>query len=384
MRTFRIVALSITLAVVLFVMAPSAIAAPSDVYDRIISSGTFHLEDGELEDGTIVVTGGEVIIDDGATLTEDLIVFGGTIKIGGTIAGDVILFAGELSCSRTAVVRGNFVALGGDHSINTKAQIDGDYVNKPADEWIPEIFHSRAFATTEPELQQFTRWQPLIRMVTAVVGAVIVGLIALFYTSVWPDEVERVAGTIKENPVSSMAAGLVSYFALLFIIPLWIIISALLILVCIGIFGFPLLAGFIIALILIALFGWTGIGLIVGRWFWEQIGSEQDDIRLMASATSAVLWLLIGWLSLASWIFALVGLVAFLAVTIAFGGALLSHMGRRVYQPGDPIFIGSQSIKDSDDLAPMAAKSIVSAEEGSGVSDDDDVGQGDEGTDSAI
>ena len=85
------------LLVVLILPTSSALAAPgSNPLDRIITGDDYVLDDGETEDGTVVVLGGSVEIRDGAVLDGDLIVMGGDVEIGGTVTGNVVVMGGDV------------------------------------------------------------------------------------------------------------------------------------------------------------------------------------------------------------------------------------------------------------------------------------------------
>lgn len=66
--------------------------------------------------GDLIVTGGEIEIENGITIGGDLIVAGGEVTVEGTIQGNVRVFGGEIDFN--GLVEGDFITKGGDISIN--------------------------------------------------------------------------------------------------------------------------------------------------------------------------------------------------------------------------------------------------------------------------
>ena len=71
-----------------------------------------------------VVFGGSVEVEADEVIEGDLVVFGGSARISGTVEGDAVVFGGKVVLEETGVVEGDLVTMGG--SIVRKGKVGGD------------------------------------------------------------------------------------------------------------------------------------------------------------------------------------------------------------------------------------------------------------------
>ncbi len=71
-----------------------------------------------------VVFGGSVEVKADEVIEGDLVVFGGSARISGTVEGDAVVFGGKVVLEETGVVEGDLVTMGG--SIDRKGKVGGD------------------------------------------------------------------------------------------------------------------------------------------------------------------------------------------------------------------------------------------------------------------
>ena len=78
-----------------------------------------------------VVFGGSVEVEADEVIEGDLVVFGGSARISGTVEGDAVVFGGKVVLEETGVVEGDLVTMGG--SIDRKGTVGGDSTALGAD-----------------------------------------------------------------------------------------------------------------------------------------------------------------------------------------------------------------------------------------------------------
>ena len=77
----------------------------------------------------------------------------------------------------------------------------------------------------------------------AIGSALTIGLIALFVSAFFPQQLNRMEATIRQKPAASGAVGLLTGVASVSLGSIILLVSSILLFVCIGIFGFPVLLG---------------------------------------------------------------------------------------------------------------------------------------------
>jgi hypothetical protein len=349
------------LLIVLALPLSNVLAAPADNWagplDRIITGEDYVLESGEVERGAIVILGGAVTIEEGAVVDGDMTALGGDVDIGGTVDGSVLVFGGTVNVYESAVIDGDCVLFGGQVRIDESAQIDGEVVTNPEGRWLPFGWLDRDFSIPEipavpevpavpqipdvpvrPRVVYHHRTSFAERVGGAFLTAIGVGIAALLITLFWPRHTDRVRSTIVREPVASGLVGFVTLLAAGLLTPVALLLSAILIvLLCVGLLGFPLIAAAWLVILAAGLFGWAAVGLVAGRWMAKRLNLQGTTPALEAGLGAFTVSLLLGIVQ-AIW---LVGLAASLALfvisCIALGAVVLTRFGRRDYQKGQAI-----------------------------------------------
>ncbi len=398
------------LALILLVALPTGSALASSggsPLDRIITGDDFVLDDGEREDGNVVVWGGSVEIREGAILDGDLVVMGGDVEIGGRVTGNVTVLGGDVDILEGAYIEGDCVLVGGDVSIDEGARIDGDLVTNPERSWpferregdwerLPEIPPIPEIPDIpEPSIPPLPSVRPMVTHVHrtsfaekvggAFLSAIAAGIIALLITLFVPRHADQVRQVIVREPVTSGLVGFLTFLAAVFVTPILAIISALLILVCVGLLGFPLIVLMWLMVVAAAFLGSAAIGGLVGGWLRGRLRLQGMTPALEAGLGAFVLALAMGLVQSMPCVIGFAGgLVSFIVFCLALGAVVLTRFGRQDYRSGEPILPKWPSSRKppaapappSAPGAPRAIPVTDEAPEGEGKAGDEPAGTG--------
>jgi hypothetical protein len=337
------------LLLVLALPLSNVLAAPADDWagplDRIITGEDYVLESGEVEQGTIVVLAGAVTIEEDAVLDGDLTALAGDVDISGTVDGSVLVLGGNVNVYDSAAIDGDCVLFGGQVRIDESAQIGGEVVTSPEGRWLPFARLEREFsipgipavpAPSRVVYHQRTSFAE--RVGGAFLTALGIGVAALLITLFWPRHTDRVRSTIVREPVTSGLVGFVTLLAAALITPVLLVLSAILIiLLCVGLLGFPVIGAAWLVILAAGLFGWAAIGLVAGRWMVRRLNLQGITPALEAGLGAFTVSLVLGIVQ-AIWLVGLAASLALFAIScVALGAVVLTRFGRRDYQKGQAI-----------------------------------------------
>ena len=349
--------------------AGSALAAPGNPvnpFDRIITGDDFVLDDGETERGNVVVFGGSAAIKEGAELEGDLTVFGGDVRVDGIVEGSVVVLGGDVDILDDAIVEGDCVLIGGSIEIDESALIEGDVVTNPNSGWFPfsgrvqddwdwewrgDEEGPRAPEITRvpvPEVPSIPPIPPRVithhrptfagRVGGAFLSALGAGVLAMVIALFFPRNVDQVRQVIVREPVMSGLVGFLTMLAAGLLTPILLIISVVLIFICIGILGFPLVALLWLVILVAGLVGWTALGQLIGRWIAERINLQGASPILETGLGVFAVGLVLGIVTAIPLIGLAGGLLQFGIMCIGLGAVVLTRFGRQDYHQGQPIF----------------------------------------------
>ncbi len=217
----------------------------------VIFGGEYRLRSGETH-GDLVVFGGKITIEEGATVQGSIVIFGGSSAINGTVTGDLLLFGGECQLGEKALVQGDLLAMGGDLHRAEGARVEGQERREPALRLplSPELPWRQAWQTN--------LWSSMMRpaqIAFGVVGqAILLGLLALVLTLFLQPQMEQVAKTITSRPLIAGGAGLLTVI----VAPIVAILMLLTILLI------PLVPLVALAMVVGWLFGTVSLGHEIG------------------------------------------------------------------------------------------------------------------------
>lgn len=332
----------------LFLAIPGGSAFAATRNDRVI-------EAGQTVNRDVTVYGGNLVIQEGATINGnvfvyggnatlageingDVSVFGGNTDLAGTVTGDLVLFGGNLSPTGTAAIIGDCVIMGGylDDEASLLAncttvtglpRIDrffapGEFLVWPQTAPAPPDFHLR----TAP-----SRVAVFVGSVGQVFSqSVLLGIVALLLAALLPNQLRQVNETIQEQPAASGVVGALTAVAVPSLAALLAVFSAILVLVCIGLLGFPLVILLLMGLVAAALMGWVALGSIVGHRLAAPLKLNSPSLAVTAGLGTVVLTLAVGFLNIMPYYFG-GWLVTAILVSIGLGAATLTKFGATPY-----------------------------------------------------
>lgn len=349
---------TVLLLMIMLVPADAAHAAPST--DRIIREGETVNED-------LVVFGDRLIVEDGATVNGDVVVFGGEASLGGTINGDVVVLGGEATLS--GFVDGDLVTFGGNLDVTSTADVEvncvvvggnisGDGVDSISCNSFGEFpnFAIPAFVgprlpdgppeppapPAPPEVPEVPRLRRtandgFFSTIGSVIGrSFLLGILALVVAAIAPIQLDQVGHAVARKPAASGAVGLLTAIAGPSLAALLLLVSIVLTIVCIGLLGYPLVLGLVIALVAGTLMGWVAVGTLLGKRLARALKLSNHSLPVVAALGTAVLTLGAGLLSSLPFWFGgwLWWLGAFLLACAGLGAVALTRFGTRPYPPG--------------------------------------------------
>jgi hypothetical protein len=357
--------------IIIFVAIPAAVTYADPGFDRVIGEGETVEED-------IVVFGGTLLVEPGATVDGSVSVFGGEVELAGTILGDVAIFGGQATIS--GFIDGDMAVLGGNLHTDTTAAVAGDCIlvggtisgdgkdtigctgfGDLPNLAIPAFVGSqRSLELPVPLLRSMhegSRGPGFFVTVGSVIGrSMFLGLIALLLASAAPSQLNRVSRTMRQKPGATGAVGVFTLIAGISLITIIAVISAVLILVCVGILGIPLVIVMSLALFGALIMGWIAAGSLLGKKMigWLKLSSNSLPIAavlgtvtltMAAGLFSAMPWWLGGWV----W-----WLVAAAIGCAGLGAAALTRFGTRSY----PVRDGDIGVKVNTVLDTMPDEDI--------------------------
>jgi cytoskeletal protein CcmA (bactofilin family) len=346
---------SIVLILLLLVLLP-AVPASAAAYDRIIGEGDVVDEDinvfrndllieaGGLVNGKVTVFNGDVRVD--GSINGDLSVFDGDVVVNGFVIGNLVIFGGNLELAPDARVDGDCF-VGGEITDESNAascaQVGSRFLeNMP----IPPVAPARPASPVDPALPELPSAEVPRRAVSpvssfvanlseAVGRSLLMGILALVVTAVFPRQLQQVGKTVRERPAASGAVGFLTAVA----VPSLLVI--LLVVLAITIIGFLLYpAVFLLALVPLAalMLGWIAVGERFGNWLMNAFKQTSRSLVTTAALGTSILTLGLGLLTLVP-PFSIGGgfgiwLAGMILASVGLGAAVLTKLGTQPYPPG--------------------------------------------------
>ncbi len=316
-----------------------ALAAPGPQGDGNVIFGPYTLASGNTATGDMTVFGGPATLEPDSNFNGDLAIFGtvdiqesanlngtlvvfGDADIAGNIDGDVFV-AGALVLRETAYISGDVSATGAidqrdgavvDGEVEPMTQRDFDF-NRDFPIEVPRPF-------TNPSTPAYTRpmWvRGLWATVKAIVGVVVLSMLALVIVSIWPQQTERVSRAIEEAALTSFGMGLLVYLVAA------VGLTLLAITICLS--PFALLGWLIVGAGL--LLGWVALGAILGKRVLTSIFNRPQPQPVAAAVIGTGLLSLVLAMTRVFW--PIHGILMFVLVPLATGAVLLTRFGTMPY-----------------------------------------------------
>ncbi len=278
---------SLFLAVLLFslTLATPAYAGPL-LEGKVVIGEDFTLKSGETIDGDLVVISGSAVVEAGARITGNVVVMGGSADLAGQVAQNVTVMGGNVTLRSTAEIDQQLAVLGGSITREQGAQVKGgesqgfSFGGSPTE--TPPVPSARGIGPG--------RWDPLWAFVQGVLQAlvmiVVVSVLALLISALWPEPTTRVSAAIATAPAVAGLLGLLTLVA----VP--ILLGLLAITLCL----IPVTVLGAVVFVAAMLFGWVALGLLLGnrlavafRWNLPPAGAGLLG-TFIVTAIAAPLW----------------------------------------------------------------------------------------------
>lgn len=319
----------ITVLAILFLilLVPTGVALAAPPLNTVVASG-------ETVNNEIVLFDDDLDVEEGATVNGNVTLFNGDAYVAGTINGDLVLFSGDLEAASTAVLNGQCVVMNGHVEDNTESGLRCTKVDNlsnfiPALSNLPGVASVWRSASSEGNVEMPQR-SFFANLAEAVVSGLLMGALAFVVGSLLPQHLGQVQHTIRQKPLASGAVGLLTAVAVPSLIAILSIISAVLLLVCIGILGFGLVLALALGLAAGLLFGWIAVGNLVGQWLAGPLKLKDRRVAVTAALGTLIITFFINLLEGIPYIFG-EGLISAIALFLGLGAVALTQFGSKVY-----------------------------------------------------
>jgi cytoskeletal protein CcmA (bactofilin family) len=251
------------------------------------------VEEGETQDN-VISWGGEIRIE--GTVTDSVINFGGTIIIAGEVEKTVVGFGSDIILKSTARIQGDVLSLGGTLDKDPGAIIEGDTVyfgtSDEVSKFLKEGFAGVFGFSLLPLLIIF-------KLITLVIWFIL----AIILVAILPKQISFASNQIRTSFWPIFGTGILS----IIIFTGLIIFSVFL---CFILIGIPILLALVAVGIVIKIFGRVVIFYFLGDWIFKAFGGKQAS-GLLAVILGLLLFGLIGFIpvigSLFSFVLSIIG-----------------------------------------------------------------------------
>jgi len=318
------------------VPASVALAAPPMDGDQTV-------ETGESINNDVILLEGDLEVQTGGTINGDVVLFSGDADISGSINGDLVLFDGDLEAAETAVINGNCVVLNGAINDHTADGLGCTNVGGLPD-FLPLASLAGLANGIAPQFDDIpnppTPPDPprppaagsgfFGGLAGVMARSLLFSILAFAVVSLAPSHLSQVEAAIKHKPVASGTVGFLTAVAVPTLSVLLALLSAVLLLICIGIVGFAVVFALLAGLGVAALFGWIAAGDLLGQWLVQRTNRQKMSPAMVAALGTFVLTFGLGLFGLIPFLLG-EGLVSMIITFIGLGAVALTKFGTQPY-----------------------------------------------------
>lgn len=269
----------------------------------LITSGEHQLDQNI--QGDLLILGGEVVVEEGALITDSVHLLLGDLTLDGMVLGDVNFLNGDLFLGNTAVVGGDLNLGGGSYHASPASTIRGRI--------------NTGTGISLPNLPQQGRSMDLWFWFRAVLSGFISGLVAAALVRYFPGPVGRIREAVTHHSLACAAAGILAGIVG---ISLFVTMAYTILLIPVSLLGlFVLGVGVFL--------GWVGLGSELGRLLSRLINRP---IKPSQTAFIGILVLTLG-LEMIAFIPGIGGLLSLALVATGLGATMLTRFGLRRFVP---------------------------------------------------
>lgn len=224
--------------------------------------------------GDVVRFGSDIHIREGQTIAGDVVAMGGDVMVDGHVEGDVVAMGGDVILNSTGKVDGEVVTLGGQLREESGSYVGGQRVTAGG---IPKGWFGWPFLGFMGVVGTG------LKAAWAIAKMVVVLLIAWGFTQLAPSRTSAAYDAFKREPLMCFGVGLLAWAL---VIPSIVALALVVAILCITIIGIPLaiavLLGYVLALILLTVWGYVVGSAVLGERLSRQLGRPAASLTLMA------------------------------------------------------------------------------------------------------
>jgi cytoskeletal protein CcmA (bactofilin family) len=280
------------------------LAATAPASYSAVEAPALHITRGSVTRRQVVALGRDLLVD--GTALSDVAALDGSVRVTGTVEGDVIVLGGDAFLEPTSNVAGDIFVLGGVLTIQPGAVIEGRCVSYP----------------TAPQAWLVLLEGPSLGLPASAVLATKLGLLAawlatlLLLFATGRAAVLRTAASVRREPFRNFLLGLTGVAALMLTVLFLSAITAPLL-------GIPLLVLLAVVAMVLKLWGMVAVFHASGDWVLARL-RRQVPVRLSDLARATLGLAVLGSIKLLPW----VGLWVWTVATfVAVGAALATRLG---------------------------------------------------------
>jgi len=235
---------------------------------QFLAGEVYVLKTFEKIDGNIVGFDTTLIIEEGAAVLGDIILFGSDLEVAGRVSGDINLFGGKSHILQTGLVTGSINKVANNQEVETGASIYGE-INTFQFE---NIDIEENFQVPKGD---FSLIKPRTLIIIQIIRNILLLLINILIIFLFKDQTIRVSYKLQQDPLVSWIVGLLTYLA----IP--IVSFVLIISICLS----PIGLIFLLILFIINLWGWAVTSYFLGSNLAKWFRIDSKDFGTVAMGT---------------------------------------------------------------------------------------------------
>ncbi|MEM7336368.1 MAG: hypothetical protein AAF490_30085 [Chloroflexota bacterium] len=275
----------------------------------------------------VTIVNENVAVSELGRVNGSLTVVNGQATVHGTVTEDVVVFNGDLVLGETAVIRGECVTISGTitgEGRSSSCQVIDDIP------FVNSLLNSSE-APPIPDISETDINPNVLRIIGTVMLTLIMGVVATGFQALAPIPTQRIEDAMRERPFASTAVGVLSFGAVPFINILLLAISIPLVIVCVGILGFPIVIALTLGFIAAGFWAWVLWGKMFGDWVTQRLNLGVNR-TVMAVIGTAVITFVLSFIAFSGpgWMLAIF-LLTLIPIAWGMGATALTRFGTREF-----------------------------------------------------
>lgn len=310
----------------LLVLASAACVGQTGDISGFSLRESYNLKSGEQRDGDQLVIANQINLEPDSVITGDVTLLGNRVELGAQIEGDVVVIADQLRVADTTDIQGNLTLC-----VNTLKQDEAARITGTVKEECADSGRVSASNVVESGWRGW-RQSALIRLGSAIGGALFAGIFAALSMFVLPAPMIRMSRSVRQAPVASGGIGCLTW-----VVAIGVTVAyAVSLLLVLPLLLLPLVIVGWLLLGLAVLLGWVALAEPFGRTVFRWLGIADQPPVIAAVIGGVLLTLLVriwGVFWFTEWIGAVLSIVL---GSVGLGAVILTRVGMRAYPPRAP------------------------------------------------